>query len=139
MTDRDTLDLKEQVSDLRDLVELQQRTIRDLKELLDCRAGELLRSDRTFVVVAADEPYFVEVYNMIRNHEIKKDTWTNACEAAYREAIGVCPECAGNSPSPEEVAINGNGPLCGTCGGDPWYMFEALRVRVLELQNESDN
>ena len=52
-------------------------------DTLDCRAGKLLIDKKSFIVVANDEPYFQEVYELIRENERIKGTWTSACEDAY--------------------------------------------------------
>jgi len=52
--------------------------------LLSGRAGKLLKKGKFFVVVAEDEPYFREVYNMIRENEIAIGRWTDEDEEQYR-------------------------------------------------------
>jgi len=68
------------------LIELERR-IQELEELLDCRAGKLLLKGKFFVVVAVDEPYFQEVYNLIYEEEMEKGTWTKEDLKMYRKAI----------------------------------------------------
>jgi len=48
------------------------------------RAGKLLLKEKPFVVVAIDEPYFPQVYRMIRSHEKRKGTWTENCEKCFQ-------------------------------------------------------
>ena len=52
------------------------------------RAGKLLEKQKRFVVVAVDEPYFMNVYKMIRRNEMHKCTWTDQCEKDFRAAFG---------------------------------------------------
>jgi hypothetical protein len=56
-------------------------------DLLHCRAGKLLITKKPFIVVANDEPYFGVVYEMIRETEREKGTWTPECEDAFLAAM----------------------------------------------------
>ena len=56
-------------------------------DILNCRAGELLIEKKPFIVVANDEPYFGVVYEMIRNNERIKGTWTPECEDTFLAAM----------------------------------------------------
>ena len=51
------------------------------------RAGKLLLKKKPFIVVADDEPYYMDVYKMIRKHESTKGTWTEHCEVTFRLAL----------------------------------------------------
>lgn len=50
------------------------------------RAMKLMRKKKNFVVVAEDEPYFIDVYKMIRSHEKEKGTWTKIDEERFLAA-----------------------------------------------------
>lgn len=54
-----------------------------LARLQDTRLRRLLSGDKPFIVVVNDEPYFLEVYSLIRENERIKGTWTPECEDAY--------------------------------------------------------
>jgi hypothetical protein len=56
------------------------------------RAAKLMHKQKNFVVVACDEPYFFNVYSMIRNHELSKGTWTEEDEAKF---LKIVPEVLG--------------------------------------------
>lgn len=61
------------------------------KNLLEnTRAGRLLLAGEKFLVVKQDEPYFKEVYSMIKIRESQSGTWTAEDEKQFVEAI-VCP------------------------------------------------
>ncbi len=56
--------------------------------LLDSgRAGKLLKKGKPFIVVAHDEPYYLDVYRLIRWHERQKDRWTVEDESAFQIAM----------------------------------------------------
>lgn len=57
-----------------------------LMENFHLRAAKLMRKKKNFLVVAEDEPYFMDVYNLIRNQEIANHTWTSADEHNYDAA-----------------------------------------------------
>jgi len=86
---------KNQNAEQRAIIEEHQRKIKqdlmrdsaELKRLLNTRAGSLLAKGKPFVVVAIDEPYYAEVYRMIRAEEKRKGSWTQGDEAAYWNAM----------------------------------------------------
>jgi hypothetical protein len=47
------------------------------------RAFKLMERGQGFLVVADDEPYFMQVYFMIRHHQLDKGSWTANDEMAY--------------------------------------------------------
>ena len=47
------------------------------------RAAKLISSGKFFLVVAIDEPYFVDVYELIRENENRKGTWTDEDEDRF--------------------------------------------------------
>jgi len=49
------------------------------------RAFKLMKKEKFFLVVAIDEPYFINVYDTIRAHEKAKGTWTKKDEIAWFE------------------------------------------------------
>jgi hypothetical protein len=51
------------------------------------RAAKLMRKHKNFVVVAYDEPYFRQVYDLIRDHEMQKGTWTQEDQWHYNDAF----------------------------------------------------
>jgi len=53
--------------------------------IVDNRAGKLLKKGKPFVVVAYDEPYFIEVYRLIRAREREIGRWTSEDEERYQE------------------------------------------------------
>ena len=69
------------------------------------RAIKLMRKRKPFLVVACDEPYYLAVYDMIRQWEMAKGTWTKEDESCYirdaehrNEAVDAgqdCPLCNG--------------------------------------------
>ena len=56
-------------------------------ELLDSRAGKLLKKGKFFLVVACDEPYFKATYDQIKLEELFKGTWTAQDEQTYQEEL----------------------------------------------------
>ena len=54
----------------------QKQKIAYYESLLSGRAGKLLKKGKFFLVVADDEPYFIEVFEMIRDQEIEIGRWT---------------------------------------------------------------
>ncbi len=66
--------------------------IERLTKLLDCRAGKLLRKGKFFLVVANDEPYFTNVYTLIRDNEKRhgrwNGRWTDADEEMWLREYG---------------------------------------------------
>jgi len=51
------------------------------------RAMKLIKKEKPFIVVAEDEPYFLEVYKMIRTHEKLTNRWTEKDEVAFQDAV----------------------------------------------------
>ena len=50
------------------------------------RAVKLMRKRKNFLVVAEDEPYFMQVYRLIRKNEKANDTWSGEDEHIYQSA-----------------------------------------------------
>jgi len=50
------------------------------------RAAKLIRNGKFFLVVAIDEPYFADVYRLIRENENRKGTWTDEDEDRFLNA-----------------------------------------------------
>ena len=59
-------------------------TEKELRELYP-RAFKLMDKKKYFILVACDEPYFMEVYSLIRDNEIKKERWDAEDEKVYQE------------------------------------------------------
>lgn len=51
------------------------------------RAAKLMRKRKNFVVVAVDEPYFIDVYRTIRAHEQQAGRWTDDDERQYLATV----------------------------------------------------
>lgn len=51
------------------------------------RAAKLMRKKKNFVVIAEDEPYFIDAYRTIRANEQKAGRWTNEDEKQYQIAL----------------------------------------------------
>jgi hypothetical protein len=51
------------------------------------RAGKLLLRGQPFVCVADDEPYYMDVYRMIRMNARLRGKWSQECERRFRSAI----------------------------------------------------
>jgi hypothetical protein len=51
------------------------------------RAMKLLLKAKNFIVIACDEPYFLDVYRIIRQHEMAKNTWSTQDENIYNQAL----------------------------------------------------
>lgn len=54
-------------------------------EKFHARAIKLMMKGKPLIVVANDEPYFEQVYSLIRENELKKGKWNRQDEDAYRE------------------------------------------------------
>lgn len=56
-----------------------------LRDILDFhpRAANLMLKKKPFVVVACDEPYYIQVYSMIREHEKEIGRWSEEDERNY--------------------------------------------------------
>ena len=50
------------------------------------RAVKLMRKRKNFLVVAEDEPYFMQVYRLIRKNEKANGTWSDEDERIYQSA-----------------------------------------------------
>lgn len=50
------------------------------------RAVKLMRKRKNFVVVAEDEPYFMQVYRLIRKNERAKGAWSDEDERIYQSS-----------------------------------------------------
>lgn len=76
----------------------------ELKEELDSfqkfhpRAVKMLRKQKPFVVVACDEPYYMQVYSLIREHEMKIGRWSEEDERIYQAAEQSMKQTAGTFP-----------------------------------------
>lgn len=75
------------------------------------RAQKLIEKRKPFIVVSHDEPYFGQVYALIREHEIKKGTWTNVDEIAY---LALVLEQA-QPPAPQGVASDDGAAVMRVC------------------------
>lgn len=51
------------------------------------RAAKLMSKRKTFVVIAVDEPYFKQAFDLIRAREIEVGRWSASDEQAYQEAV----------------------------------------------------
>jgi hypothetical protein len=51
------------------------------------RAMKLIEKKKNFLVVACDEPYYIEIYKMIRQHEKENCTWTDEDERNFIYAL----------------------------------------------------
>ena len=76
--------------------ELHQIAIDNEYEVMDMakfhpRAWKLLKKRKPFLVVANDEPYYLTVYQMIKEHELEIGRWTDEDERLYLSEI----ECIG--------------------------------------------
>jgi len=65
----------------------EQKRVAEMEFLLDSRAGKLLKKGKPFIVVACDEPYYLEVYRLIRAYEKAKGTWTERDENVFNQTI----------------------------------------------------
>ena len=63
-----------------DEIEKAEKRLRDLYP----RVFKLMDKGKYFVVVAFDEPYFLKVYAMIREQEMKIGRWTEEDEKVYQ-------------------------------------------------------
>lgn len=51
------------------------------------RAAKLMQKRKNFIVIAEDETYFEQAYNLIRDGEMTKGTWTSEDENYFNDAI----------------------------------------------------
>lgn len=65
---------------------LSEQTIEYYKKLHP-RAMRLLAKEKHFIVVTWDEPYFEQVYDLIREHELEKGNWHEDDEKDYQKWI----------------------------------------------------
>jgi hypothetical protein len=66
------------------------------------RAVKLLQRHKPFIVVANDEPYYMAVYSLIREHEKEIGRWSEIDERIYQAAehsvqADGCKCCAANA------------------------------------------
>jgi 16S rRNA G966 N2-methylase RsmD len=59
----------------------------DNLEKFHSRAMKLLKKRKKFIVIAFDEPYFIEAYSLISEYEKSKGTWTDEDERIYQESV----------------------------------------------------
>jgi len=71
---------EEVISQQNETIESLAQEVEYLNGLLDNRPGKLLKKGKSFVVVAIDEPYFKQVYELIKHHELLKGRWTDEDE-----------------------------------------------------------
>lgn len=62
------------------------------------RAAKLMVKRKPFVVVARDEPYYMQVYALIREHEMKIGRWSEEDERNYQAAEQSMKQTAGTFP-----------------------------------------
>ncbi len=58
-----------------------------LELALNPRLNKVLASGKMFLIVTETEPYYLDVYRMIRHQEQTQGTWTRADEQGYVEAL----------------------------------------------------
>ena len=51
------------------------------------RAAKLMIKRKPFIVVAHDEPYFLEIYTKIKLEELLRGTWTKEDEKIYQDYV----------------------------------------------------
>lgn len=51
------------------------------------RAAKLAHKRKQFIVIAVDEPYFKQAYELIREHELEIGRWSLEDETRYQEAV----------------------------------------------------
>lgn len=59
----------------------------DAFEKLHPRALKLMRKKKDFIVVADDEPYYLDAYKTIRAQEKQKGTWTEMDEKVFQSKV----------------------------------------------------
>lgn len=70
---------------LRDRLAQQQKDI-DFLYAQHPRAMKLISKGKPFIVIAEDEPYYIDAYKMIREREIAIGRWNNVDEALFQKA-----------------------------------------------------
>jgi len=83
------------------------------------RAVRLMRKRKNFVVVAEDEPYFMQVYRLIRKNERANGTWSDEDERIYQSAqqsvqSDECPVC--HRPMERVETDKATWQYCQRCG-----------------------
>lgn len=68
---------------------LKQISIFKIEHAFHPRAAKLMRKRKPFVVVAIDEPYFRDVYDLIRDHEMLKGTWEIQDQNEYLDLLQI--------------------------------------------------
>lgn len=58
-----------------------------LEMALNPRLNKVLASGKAFLIVTETEPYYLDVYRMIRHQEQTQGTWTGSDEQGYVEAL----------------------------------------------------
>jgi hypothetical protein len=91
---KDTLGWPESLHAMTSRVRMWQKRIQGF-DAFHPRAVILMENRKNFLVVAEDEPYFLQVYSLIRSHELVKGTWTEDDEMRYQAVLA---ENAPNSP-----------------------------------------
>lgn len=66
---------------------LRQVSLFEVDRAFHPRAAKLMQKHKNFLVVAEDENYFEQVYNLIRDGEMNKGTWTIEDENLFKDAI----------------------------------------------------
>ncbi len=57
------------------------------EDLMSDRLKKVLRSKKDFLIITETEPYYQNVYFLIRNHERIKGTWSEDDETRFRESL----------------------------------------------------
>jgi len=78
------------ISDFAKVLKTFEIDMEELEEILNFnpRATKLAAKGKTFIVIAIDEPYFKNAFDMIREREISIERWTDEDQAWYLEKIG---------------------------------------------------
>jgi len=100
-------------------LEQAQRELAEAREIVDKLHPRVIklamREDEPFIVIGPREPYFMDVYHAIKDHERELGNWTGECETALDKAFDIfslinqgglnileqrqCPECIGSIPA----------------------------------------
>jgi hypothetical protein len=75
--------------EIEELREFTGKVYDEVKALMEFhpRAAKLMKKRKNFLVVACDEPYFPQVYKIIRSREIEIGRWTKEDEEKYSSAM----------------------------------------------------